>query len=193
VQLSSKAGFAELAEQQGGFPSKKFLWCANFLKALPLLEWLDSACIDPSAESTILLARRRSAAASQFNLSEHIAESEHYGDRHVWHPLYKHSDTDMQALARKSGLPILEHRSLECDPCVNAYEADILRMDLPILERTKNLEQKLDQKMFASEVYGGAANIIRARELLEKNKRRTDKNYYELFTQGCGASFGCGL
>lgn len=117
VRLKSKLGFNALIEAQGEVPTPKFAWCAVYLKGDTLRTWLST--FDPLKETQLLLARRRDQSPLFSSLSEHLEQTEEYEGRDVWHPLYRHSDVEITALAKKALLPLLSHRSLECDPCIH--------------------------------------------------------------------------
>jgi 3'-phosphoadenosine 5'-phosphosulfate sulfotransferase (PAPS reductase)/FAD synthetase len=178
VLLKPKVDFPTLMREQKGFPTRKFQWCASFLKGLPLLAWLDQPANDPGCVATIMLAHRRSASRAKATLAEFIDESEHYGERNLWHPLYLHTLEERDALLQRAGFEVLSHRSLECDPCVNSDAVDVLRMDLSVIERTATLEKELHQKMLDP-------------DLLAQPIAMT--NRAELFDMGCGSPYGCGL
>ncbi len=117
VRLKSKLGFNALVEAQGEFPTSKFAWCSVYLKGDTLRTWLSA--VDPLKETKLLLARRRDQSPLFAHLREHLEHTEEYEGRDVWHPLYLHSDFEMNTLAKKAPLPVLSHRSLECEPCVH--------------------------------------------------------------------------
>lgn len=179
IRLISKPSFQNLMEDRGNFPSTKFQWCAGFLKGLPLLDWLDTH--DTSGEATIILGKRRLDSRLNFNLPEFINESEHYGDRRVWYPLFQHSDEQYHALLKNSGLPLLTTRSLECDPCVNSFGNDLARLADNDIIKTQVLEKKLSQQLFTSPI---AEMVKQART----SKQKSDV----MFDMGCGSPFGCG-
>lgn len=192
--IEPKLGFTELMQAQGKFPTRKFQWCANFLKGLPLLDWLDDT--DPNANATILIARRINASRANFDLQAHIEEEEKLGDRTLWHPLIHHSNAERDALITKAGFPILNHRSLECDPCVNSDLNDVLRMDLSVIERTAELEKKLSARLLDEAIYDGTDNLLAAIDTHNKREIRAVTGItenHELFDMGCGNAFGCGL
>ncbi len=196
TQLIPPANFTELVQTQGKFPTRKFQWCANFLKALPILDYLDE--IDPQLNKTILLARRRSASRVNFDLPEFIPEEPKWGDRSVWHPLYLCSQEERDALIQKTPLPILGHRSLECDPCVNSDQKDLLRMDLSVIQRTADLEKKLSSQFLDPDLYQNFSTLDLVYEALLKANANFSSGFSydfssELFDMGCGNTFGCGL
>ncbi len=190
VVLRPQADFVRLMQTRGSFPSRKFQWCAGFLKGLPLLAWLDQVECDPDLEATILLAHRRAAAVSLNQLPEHIEDSPHYGERAVWHPLFKHDDADILALVERSGSPILAHRSLECDPCVNSDQTDLCRMSTETLHKAAALETEMAAQLLDPALYHGTADLVAARERTDCTAVSAGGN---IFSMGCGSPFGCGL
>lgn len=193
ITLKPKVDFESLMRTQNGFPSRKFSWCANFLKALPILDWLDSPTVDPVAEATIVLARRRYASRVNFDLPEWIEEEEKLGDRKVWHPLYLHDNDSRNDLIEKANFKVMPHRSLECDPCINSDLSDVLRMDVSVLQRTALLENELNSHLLDPHIYHEEQNLFKAIQKLEKSPKLDDFEPSELFDMGCGNAFGCGL
>lgn len=191
VRLSSTLDFSRLIEQQQNFPSTKYQWCAGFLKGLIFLDWLDS--IDPSCESLILLGKYREKSPALTTLPEFIEESEHYGERNVQHPLLHHTKEEIMALIERSGLSILNHRSLECDPCVNNTNADFLRLSKIDIEKTATLEKKIEKPMFALEGYGDSKGIEQVIQWVKKQPKSAKVATIEINDMGCGSPFACGL
>lgn len=189
--LRPTLAFPELIRERQEFPSTQFQWCAGFLKGLPLLAWLDQPLQDPDAKACIMIAHRRSASKARFQLPERIEDSEHFGGREVWYPLVHHTTEACQALVQRAGFAWLAHRSLECDPCVNSDEADVLRMSESVRERTARLEQELQQRMLDPEIYQGTRDLQEAYRKL--TQRQDIAALGELFDMGCGAPYGCGL
>ena len=46
VELAPDMDFAQLVRDRHNFPTIKFHWCANFLKGLPIIDWLDEVDVD---------------------------------------------------------------------------------------------------------------------------------------------------
>jgi 3'-phosphoadenosine 5'-phosphosulfate sulfotransferase (PAPS reductase)/FAD synthetase len=195
VRLKPKADFARQTKEHQGFPSPKFQWCSGFLKGLTLVDWLDSC--DPGCEATVLLGRRRVMSRAQAKLPEFVSASEHYGERKVWHPLYDYSDAQCHGLVERAGMAVLTHRSLECDPCINNNFADFIRLGALEIERTRGLEQELQQPMFAPESYGDQHGIEQVVHWVKKQKKSVTLARHEALNgvgdMGCGSPFGCGL
>lgn len=190
VSLPAKGSFAKLMQDQKSFPTTKFQWCAGFLKGLAFLDWLDK--VDPAAEATILIAQRRALSRAQAKLPEFVAESGHYGERRVWYPLFDTSNETRNELLIRAAFPLLPHRSLECDPCVNNSPSDFIRLENSDVEKTVILEHKLAKFMFAPESYGDSCGIAQVVAWCKKNDTVRTNNV-DQFDMGCGAPFGCGL
>ena len=163
--ITAKHSFEALVHDRGRFPSQKFQWCAGFLKGLPLLAWLDE--IDPDYQATLLLGARRADSRVHTDLPEWLEESEHHGGRRVHYPLYKHDTPARDALISKTGLPILGHRSLECDPCIHSAR--------------QSLSPASQSRLAALEAKIGEPMALPA----------TDPSL-EQFDMGCGMPYGCG-
>lgn len=191
IRLKPKRDFAALMQEQKKFPTRQFQWCASFLKGLPLLEWLDFD-LDPERRAQIVLAHRRASSRAKFNLAEWIEDSEHYNGRSVWHPLYLASHAEMKTLIKQAGFPLLAHRSLECDPCVNSNLADVLRMDLSVIERAAHLEQTLNSRLLDPDLYRGEIDLLHLRQKHPDNQPIQNTSL-EMFDMGCGSPYGCGL
>jgi hypothetical protein len=190
ITLQAPATFQQLVLDRGRFPNRKFQWCAGFLKALPLLEWLDE--VDASAIATILLGSRRADSRARIQLPEFIESSKHFGERRVWHPLFEQDDLTRNALIHRAGFAVLSHRSLECDPCIHSQIGDLQRLSIDTWQRTAHLEKQVQQPFFAPETFGGAQNIEQAVVWAKPQPQLTDKHSLEKFDLGCGAFFACG-
>jgi hypothetical protein len=191
TMLTAKKDFRQLMQQQKNFPTTKFQWCAGFLKGLAFLDWLDK--VDPGAEATILVGQRRALSRAQQNMPEFVEQSEHYGDRKVWYPLFDTSTEMRNELIQRAGFPILEHRSLECDPCVNNTHVDFTRLPSVDIDKTAALEHTLQKFMFAPQSYGDSQGIKQVIAWIKKTDKVAESKGGEQFDMGCGAPFGCGL
>jgi 3'-phosphoadenosine 5'-phosphosulfate sulfotransferase (PAPS reductase)/FAD synthetase len=173
--LKPTMGFQDYVRGRGAFPSAKFQWCAGFLKALPFLDWLESW--DKKGEAIVLLAKRKSAALAQLNMPEWIESCEYHNERSVWHPLINLETRDRDALLASAGFSPLNHRSLECEPCVNSSASDIKRISAEDKLKLKNFETEMGCSFFTEP-------LLRGEEY---------QHYLDLFYRGCGNRFGCGL
>lgn len=186
IRLQSNLSFAELMRDRGEFPTPKFQWCAGILKGLPILDWLDT--LDPRCEATVLLSTRREQSASMASLPERIEESEHYGDRAVWHPLVAETVSVRDALLQRFGVAVLGHRALECDPCVNSSLADFQRLKTADVSKAEKLETELGQHMFVDSE-GGEQSIA---DITKKARKEPACGTCSRFDMGCGSPYVCG-
>jgi hypothetical protein len=177
VTLTPKYNFPELVRDRGGFPSQKFQWCAGFLKGLPFIEWADLN--DPLGEAIILLGSRRADSQLRKSLPDFIEHSEHYGYRTVHYPLVDFTDEARNTLILRAGFKILNHRSLECDPCIHADINSLSNMEHQSLERLSNLENEMNQNMFAQPI-------------THFQKRNQESENLCILDMGCGSHFACG-
>jgi len=203
VRLTS-IGFEELVTIKDGFPSNQHQFCTGHLKGVPFLQWLDEC--DVTRQAVVMVGKRRVESLKRADTPEYVNPSEYHGDRCLWHPLYLHTDVERDALLERAGIDVLPeeligapfdahgrlyrlpHRSLECNPCVNANRQDFLRLTGPEIARVSALEVKIGRSMFrpkrfnAMGIYGVVAWA------------KFGKNHEEgVEDAGCGAPFGCGL
>jgi 3'-phosphoadenosine 5'-phosphosulfate sulfotransferase (PAPS reductase)/FAD synthetase len=167
ITLKPQADFSSLVIDRQQFPSTKFQWCAGFLKGLPLLAWADE--VDPGCEAIILMGSRRQDSRLRADLPEFIEQSEHFGGRKVWYPLFDHSDQQRNELITAAGFEVLEHRSLECNPCIHDFS---LLTDYSA-QRCTQLEKLLKQSMLDGSKHLNLSGL-------------------EIFDMGCGSIYGCG-
>lgn len=189
IELSAAASFSDMVLDRKQFPDQKFQWCAGFLKGLTLLSWLDEH--DSACEATIILGKCQSGSRANARLPEFIEESEHYGERQVWHPLYQHDISARDQLIEQAGFSVLTHRSLECDPCVNNNLGDFQRLAVTEQQRLAVLEKQVGRAMFDARNWGHEAGI---EQIVQWAKRQPefDADEPEQFDMGCGSPYGCG-
>lgn len=178
IHLKSKATFAELVVERKNFPSPKFQWCAGFLKGLPLLEWLDEH--DPACEWLVALPKRQSHY--RIPLLEMNKECPYHGERDVWHPILHLSDNEQEKWIHRAGFQCLDHRSLECDPCIHSRVHELKNMSLSDTTKLLNLQLQINRTMFPQ--WEPIEQFI---ESAIPTKRM------DPFSMGCGDPFGCGI
>ena len=168
--LKARKTLAENVIDRGSFPSKKFQWCAPFLKGLTLNEALDE--LDLNCQAVVHLAKIKvNSRANQALVSGKT--NEHYQDRIINYPLLDLSLSERDLLIERSGFKVLEYNSDECLPCIHANATDLKRMSNADLNRLSELEQKINQKMFV------------------ETPSQSDKTT-ERYDMGCGNIWGCG-
>lgn len=174
-QLHSEQDFEKLVLDRRQFPSPKFQWCASFLKALPVLAFLDDE--DPASEALIVSGKRRIDSRRYTDLDEFEMNSELYQGRTLWNPLYAFDEAEFNALIQRAGFELLAHPSLECSPCIHANRDDLSLLDINAVKRLHNLETQIGQTMFSENM---AITEQKTAGLLNQ------------FDRGCGAPWGCG-
>ncbi|WP_119343140.1 hypothetical protein [Facilibium subflavum] len=178
--LPAEHDFSALVRARSQFPSQKFHWCAGFLKGITILNWLEEN--DEDGQAIIALANRRSMSKAQTDLPEYIKESERYDDRRLIYPLAGFDQDMRDALIAKTPFQTpLNHRSLECQPCIHFTRRDNKTLSEADITRIIALEKEIGQTMFDQ----GFKHFI---ETIEKNT-----NYYDEFAKTCSWDYGCGL
>lgn len=180
-------GMADLVRTKKGFPGNAQQFCTAHLKGLPFLEWIDQA--DPKNIATVLIGKRRAESRARANTPEFIESSEYHGGRRVWHPLYQHTDEQRNGLLNRAGFEPLPHRSLECNPCVNANRADLLRLTPGEIERVNELEVEIGKPMFRAKKFG-AMGIYGVVTWAKEGRNRQTWDDEEGI---CASLFGCGV
>ena len=193
---------------RGEFPSPKFQWCLALLKGLPFLDWLEEW--DPKCKAIIMIAKRKEAALAHAGIPEWIEKCEFHNHRSVWHAILNVGECERNTLLERAGFEPLNHRSLECEPCVNSSSEDLARLGPKDYERIASLEQAISTTLFSEEI---AITVKQAKYTVNKtgqltlsqpqlhkncNKKENDTHrsqtsYLDLFYRGCGNHFGCGL
>ncbi|WP_440994318.1 hypothetical protein [Cysteiniphilum litorale] len=180
VHLKPEHDFSTLVKARKQFPSQQFHWCAGFLKGMAILNWLEVH--DEDLEAVVLLANRRAMSKAQADLPDSILESERYDDREVRYLLADCDEVKRNNLIEKTPFKApLNHRSLECQPCIHLTKRDVVTLSEDDIKRTVELEHEIGQTMFDK-------NFVDYLKILEKNT-----NYYDEFAKTCSWDYGCGL
>lgn len=190
VRLHSAASFADSVRSRGEFPNKKFQWCPGLLKGLPINDWLDD--VDPACEAVLHLGKRRLASRANRRLVATVEASEHYNDRPLCYPIIDLNEFERDDLIRKAGFDVLDHRSLECDPCIHSSWADLKRLDSTQINATAALEKETGKPMFAPDQFQQLKGIRIIADEARKAGKLDETNYNEQFDMGCGSPFACG-
>lgn len=179
-------GMSELVRIKKGWPGNGQQFCTAHLKGVPFLEWIDEA--DKNCTATVLVGKRREESEKRKDTPEYIHASEYHGGRTIWHPLYLHTEADRNALLARAGFEPLPHRSLECNPCVNANRGDFLRLTPGEIERVNDLEAEIGQPMFRPKRFN-AMGIHGVIAWAKDGRKRGDIEQEE---SACSDLFGCG-
>lgn len=187
VVQAESIGMQELVRMKDGFPGNAQQFCTAHLKGLPFAQWIDAA--DPAGNAVVLIGKRRAESPKRRHTREIVGEgSDFHGGRKLWHPLYAHSDEDRNALLERAGFEPLPHRSLECNPCVNANREDILRLTPGEVERVNELEVEIGRPMYRPKRFS-ALGIY---GVIQWAKHGRDRGDIDEETAQCDSLFGCG-
>jgi 3'-phosphoadenosine 5'-phosphosulfate sulfotransferase (PAPS reductase)/FAD synthetase len=184
VRIES-VGMQNLVRERQGFPGNGMQFCTSELKIFPFLKWIDGT--DPYNQAVILIGKRRVESKKRADTPEFIESSETHGGRKVWHPLYLHSDEERNVLLQRAGFEVLQHRSLECNPCVNANRGDFLRLTPGEVERVNDLEVEIAKTMFRPKRF----NALGIHGVITWAKYGRDRGDIEEEEAECGSMFGC--
>jgi 3'-phosphoadenosine 5'-phosphosulfate sulfotransferase (PAPS reductase)/FAD synthetase len=157
VTLTSD-GFEHMVLTQtkdGMFPTRIRKFCTKYLKIKPFLKWV--AEFDPDRRAVVCVGVRRAESLARVNHPAFMPEQDN--GRHVWHPLIEFSDEDRDAMILKTPLPILDHRSDECEICVNSNRNDLRRASEFSIARLERLEKDVGRPMFDPKGKMGATGI----------------------------------
>lgn len=180
--LSSQATFAEMVIDRKQFPSRKFQWCASFLKGLPILTHLDD--FDPACEAFIVSGKRQLDSRRYANLQEFEQQDDLYQGRTLWYPLWQTGHEEFSALIKRTGFSPLPHQSLECSPCIHANLGELKNLDALALQRLDQLEQRIDQTMFQQPITKLVTDSVESGPKENFGLQQLDF--------GCGAPWNCG-
>lgn len=186
IKLKS-IGMVTLVRDRKGWPGNGMQFCTTHLKMVPFLEWIDE--VDPDRKAVVLIGKRRAESERRANTPEFIESSEVHGGRKVWHPLYGHTDFERNELLGRAGFEVLPHRSLECNPCVNANRSDFLRLTPGEIERVNDLEAEIAKPMFRPKRF----NTVGIHGVIQWAKNGRDRGSIEQEESDCASLFGCGL
>jgi 3'-phosphoadenosine 5'-phosphosulfate sulfotransferase (PAPS reductase)/FAD synthetase len=173
--------FESMVLMKKGFPSNQFQFCSGILKGIPFGDFADF--IDPERKATVVIGKRREESEERKDTPEYIENSEYHDGRKLWHPLYKHTETERNKLIKRAGFKVLPHRSMECCPCVNANRNDLVYTPESRLDRVRYLESEIGKTMFRDYRHQGAIGINEVMEWAcsgghySKNQVRMFDNY----------------
>jgi hypothetical protein len=188
ITLKPPRNFAELILDRHDFPTQKYQWCPTFLKAIPLLQWLDEN--DSSGSATIILGSSRSDSRARSNLVELYESSEYFDDRSVWYPLCHATKKEKRNLIQQTGLPMLNQRSLECNPCIHSDLAQLAHLSIDEIVKVTELEQKTGQVMFQGRYPN--KDIVTVHHDAKAMPTQRENSSLEMFDLGCGSRYVCG-
>ncbi len=187
THIINSIGMTELVRIKKGWPGNGQQFCTAHLKGLPFLQWIDEA--DPECKAVVMVGKRRAESRERADTPEFVYGSEYHGGRKLWHPLYLHTDVQRDQLLARAGFEALPHRSLECNPCVNANRGDLLRLTPGEIERVNDLEVEISQPMFRAKRFGA----LGIHGVIAWARDGRDRGDIEEEEAQCAGLFGCGL
>lgn len=201
VERITSMGMHDLVRMKKGWPGNGQQFCTMHLKGVPFLNWIDE--IDSKCEAVVMVGKRRAESEARKDTPEFVHDSEYHGGRTLWHPIYLHTDDDRDALLARAGilpppvdwdgqhdyLYLLNHRSEECNPCVNANRGDIKRLSAGEMNKVNELEVEIGKPMFRPKRFNGLG-IYGVVMWARHGKHHTEDIPED---EGCGSPFGCGL
>lgn len=179
-------GMSELVRMKKGWPGNGKQFCTAHLKGVPFLSWIDE--VDPECGAIVLIGKRREESEKRKDTPEFIESSEYHGGRKIWHPLYAHTDEMRNELLSRARFEPLPHRSLECNPCVNANRGDFLRLTAGEIERVNDLEAEIGKPMFRPKRF----NAMGIHGVIVWAKDGRNRPSIEDEESECAGLFGCG-
>lgn len=202
VERLHSMGMAELVRMKKGWPGNGQQFCTMHLKGVPFLQWIDE--VDPKYEAQVMVGKRRAESEARKDTPEFVPDSEYHGGRTLWHPLYLHTDAERDALLARAGivappadwdgqhdrLYLLNHRSEECNPCVNANRGDVKRLSPGEMAKVNTLEVEIGKPMFRPKRFNGLG--IYGVVMWAKHGKHHEGDIPDE-ESGCGSPFGCGL
>jgi 3'-phosphoadenosine 5'-phosphosulfate sulfotransferase (PAPS reductase)/FAD synthetase len=187
THIINSIGMTELVRIKKGWPGNGQQFCTAHLKGVPFLQWIDEA--DPECKAVVMVGKRRAESRERADTPEFVYGSEYHGGRKLWHPLYLHTSEQRNELLMRAGFDPLPHRSLECNPCVNANRADLMRLTPGEIERVNDLEVEISQPMFRAKRFGA----LGIHGVIAWARDGRDRGDIEEEEAQCAGLFGCGL
>jgi 3'-phosphoadenosine 5'-phosphosulfate sulfotransferase (PAPS reductase)/FAD synthetase len=157
-------GFKELVRQKKSFPRQGIQFCTAELKVLPAQAVMDQ--IDPERKFTVLVGKRREESANRALTPEFVLYSALDQGRRLWQPLFDMKEAERNTLIIKTGMQVLDHRSMECFPCINSNRADLRKLTPARIKEIAEFEAEMGitgkgkpRTMFRPYRYMGATGI----------------------------------
>ena len=185
--------FESMVRMKKGFPSQRYQFCSGILKVFPFLDFTEF--LDPDCEAIVLIGKRREESENRKDTPEFIASSEYHEGRTVWHPLYKHTENSRNGLIERAGMDVLQHRSMECCPCVNANRKDLRETPEEQVEKVRVLERAINNNMFRAYKKQGATGIDEVMEWANSGRGQYVRGQGKLWNyrgELCGSGM-CGI
>lgn len=144
-------------EAPGRFPSGREKFCTRHLKILPSEEFLKT--VDEERMAICLVGVRRAESERRKHTPVFVPVSINHGNRPLWNILAEMSDEQRDAVVATTPIPLLPHRSEECEPCIFSSRQDLRRVTPEKVDVIRQIESDTGKTMFRPRAYAGATGI----------------------------------
>lgn len=189
-------GFSNLVRRKKAFPTNGMGFCSYELKIKPAMDWLEST--DPEKTATCYVGIMRIESERRKTWPIVTESSPNHGGRKLVAPLADKSLDYRDELINQSGFDVLEHRSMECSPCINANIKDIQQIPNDDLIKVIQLENEMGvgvrsgkpKYMFRPSKTQGAQGFKQVKEWADQGGGSYSPDQEDMF--GCDSGF-CGI
>ncbi len=189
-------GFANLVRRKKAFPANGMGFCSYELKIKPAMDWLEE--IDPAKNAVCYTGVMRIESEARKNWPEVKEDSPNHGGRTLISPLAMKTEEERNDLLKRAGFEVLEHRSMECSPCINATIKDIQQTSQKDTIKVINLEEEMGvgersgkpKYMFRPHRMQGAKGFAQVKDWANHGGGQYTPGQEDLF--GCDSGF-CGI
>lgn len=189
-------GFPNLVRRKKAFPANGMGFCSYELKIKPAMEWLET--FDPEKKAVCYTGVMRIESENRKDWPLVKLNSPNHGGRTLKSPLADMTLDERNALLKRAGFEILEHRSMECSPCINATIKDIQQVSQADLIKVVNLEIEMGvgersgnpKYMFRPHRMQGAKGFAQVKEWADRGGGKYTPNQEDMF--GCNSGY-CGI
>ena len=131
-------GMEDLIRSKEMFPTRKFKFCTEQLKVLPIQAWLDRYRNDTGFDVVMAVGVRAEESDERAKMPE-WEWSERY-DAEIWRPLIRWTEQEVIEIHRRNGLSpwrgyLDGHRRCGCYPCIQSSKEEIRLVALHAPER----------------------------------------------------------
>ena len=192
VEIESE-GFESLVKRKQAFPANGMGFCSYELKIKPAMEWLE--VFDPNGLAVCYTGVMRLESERRKAWPEYLESSPNHGGRALHSPLAKMTIKERDSLLLNAGFDILQHRSMECSPCINATIGDLQQTNEKDIQKVYELEVEMgvgkrsgkSKFMFRPHRMGGARGIKEVKARADQGGGAYSPLQDDLF--GCDSGF----
>lgn len=132
--VTESEGMEALVRRKKGWPmaASEMQFCTNYLKIQPAIKYMNS--VDdfglPHFRTRCFTGVRREESQNRKNALALLKNSERHGGRNLHSPLVEFGEGERNELINKTGIPVLEHQSMECFPCICSNRSDFRKLSI---------------------------------------------------------------